>query len=125
MCDLRRLRVEPITLEPERDDRIVVRPNGTGLIVIWIKRRVARRERTNSPARPHVGCHQTLLHFFGAFWWHNSRQKAVPSIGGDGENLLLIAVQRQSVKAEFVIPKSGVEMFKQRCGLCTQFPCSI
>src|ERR1700730_12898592 len=42
-------------------------------------------------------------------------------IRGDGEDFLLIAVERISIKAEFVIPKCRVEPFKQGGCLCTTF----
>ena len=41
-------------------------------------------------------------------------------IRGDGQDFLLIAVERISIKAEFVIPKCRIEPFKQGGCLCPQ-----
>src|SRR5215471_13675726 len=45
----------------------------------------------------------------------------MPCVGSNGQDFVLLTVQRKRVEAELVVPKGRVEALKQRCGLRPQF----
>ena len=57
---------EPITLEPQCNNAVIMRPDGAELIQKWIVRSMICREGPNAPPAPHVRLHQTPDHPFGA-----------------------------------------------------------
>lgn len=78
--DLRGFGCEPVTLETQRDNGIVVSPDGAKLIGLGIERSVIRRKRTNPPARPHIGRHQPRHDTCCAILGNDARPQAMARI---------------------------------------------
>ena len=75
--DPRRLPAETIKLEAHRDDRVVVRPDRTRLIIVWIERRIVGGKRADASSRPYVPRHQPFHHLLGALGWHDDGPQTV------------------------------------------------
>ena len=109
MGDARRLRSKAVQLEPHRNDGVVVRPDGAGLIVVRIECAVVGGQGANAPSGPHVRRHQALDHPLCALGRHDAGPQAMTGVGCNAQHLLLVAVERIGIEPKFLIPESLVE----------------
>src|SRR5262249_25636825 len=120
MRNPRRFLAEAVILESHGDYGVVVRPDGSSLIVVRIERRVCRGERADTPPGPPVRRHQAFPDLLGPVRRHDAGPKAMTDIRSNGEDFVLLAIQRVGVEAQLVVPKSRVEPLKQGSGLSAQ-----
>src|SRR5262245_28122302 len=116
----RRLRSKAVELEPHGDDGVIVRPHRAGLIIVWIERPMIGGKRANAPSRPHVGRHQTIHYPLCTLAGHDTRPKAMAGVGGDGQDLVFVAVERIGVESQFLVPEGYIESLEQLGSLGTQ-----
>src|SRR5262245_35104737 len=82
---------------------------------------MGRSESADTPSGPHVRGHQAVHDLLGAVRRYDAGPQAMPGVRSNGQDFVLLTVQRIHVEAELVVPKNRVEALKQRCGLCPQF----
>src|SRR5262249_11050521 len=100
---------EPITLESDGDDAVVVWPDGSVLVGKWIVRWIIGRERAYTPTAPHVGFQKPFHHASGTFAAYNPAPQQVPGIGCDRLYLLLVAVESVCIETGFFTPEELFE----------------
>src|SRR5580704_5892739 len=108
----RRLGGKSVAPHPQRDQRVVVRPDCPCLIVVRIERGMIRRESADAPPAPHVLPHQPFHHFSGTLRCNDAGPQALPDIGYDRQHLVLLAIQRVGIEAGFLVPECFVELSK-------------
>src|SRR5262249_57332668 len=101
--------------ETKRDDAVVVRPDGTSLIRNRVVGRNALRQRANPPTAPHIRLHQPLDDATGTVRSDQTAPHAVPRVGGNRPNRLLIRVECERIETDVVAPESFLEPALQIC----------
>src|SRR5947199_1649291 len=115
-----RLGGEAVALEAERDDAVVVRPDGSPLVGEGIVRGVPRGQRPDAPAAPHVGLEETLHDPRGAIRAGDTAPQAMAGVGGDRPDGLLLWIERERVEPEVLAPEFRLERRTEGARLGTQ-----
>src|SRR6202048_3714933 len=111
---------EPAAGEPERNQRIVVRPNRAVVIGHRIIARLARGNGADAPAgEEFCSCHG-LAHLAGAFGRRNAGKQHLAGIGAAHPALLFVAVERERIHSDVRAPEARVEASREIVGLSVE-----
>ena len=97
--------LQAVAREPERDQRVVVRPDRTVVIGHRIVARFAARHGADAPAGEKMRPHQIGGDHAGAIFAHDAAEQQLPGIRRAHLARLLGAIERQRVGAEFLAPE--------------------
>src|SRR6266702_1446644 len=90
--DSGRLGREPVALEAQGDDAVVVWPHGSQLIGKRVVSGVTRGQRANAPAAPHIGLKEASHHALGMVRAGDSAPQAMPRVRGYRRHRLLVGI---------------------------------
>src|SRR3954451_19977182 len=123
--DMRDRMLEPITREPERDQRIVVRPDRPVMIGHRIVTHLALRDGADAPAREEMRPHQIGGDEARAVLADHAAEQDLAGVGGPHLAGPLLAVECKRIGAELLAPERGLETLGQRLALGLELPGKI
>src|SRR6185295_3421294 len=98
-----------IARKPERDQRVVVRPDRAVVIRHRIVARLAARDRTDAPAREEARAEQSVRDALRAIGPRDAGEQHLARVGCAHAARLLRAVERESVTFKLRAPERGLE----------------
>ncbi len=110
--------LQAVVREPERGERVVVRPDRSVVVRHRVVARLAQGDGADPPAGEERLVGQRGGHLAGSLRADQPHRQAVPGIRGAHPALLLCAVQRQGVRGEVFAPEraleAGPELLRER-----------
>src|SRR5436305_2607747 len=81
---------QSVAFKPVGNDAIILGPDRTKLVEVWIVRRIIAGDGANAPAAPHIFLQEPLSCAFCLVLIGNSTPQNLPGIRGNLRNLLLV-----------------------------------
>jgi hypothetical protein len=111
-----RLLAKAVPLQPKRDQRVVVRPDGAVVVPDRVVPTLAGGHRAHTPAREQHVRQQTLRDGGGALVGDDPAPEQMADVRGHRIDLPLIGVERKHVVPPRRAPEGPVEPLLQLCG---------
>src|ERR1700761_6412658 len=105
--------LQAVAREPERDQRIVMRPDRAVMIGHRIVAGLVQRDGADAPAREEMRPQQIDRDLAGTVLADHAAEQEMPGVRRAPRARLLFAVQRQGVGAELLAPESVLKALGQ------------
>src|SRR5579864_976383 len=114
--------LEPISREPQRNERIIVGPDRSVMIGHRIVTRLSLRHRANAPAGEEVRPHQTRGDEAGAVLPDEAGEQQLSGIRRANAARLLVSVEGDGVGRQFIAPENFLEPLRETVSLRLKLP---
>src|SRR5688500_6056466 len=101
--------VAACALHPRRDQRVVVRPDGPGVVAHGVVARLARGVGPDAPAAVHRGIQEPVDDLVDVVARDDPAPQAMTRVGADRLHLALVAVQGHGIEADLGHPEGRLE----------------